>query len=47
MKKENYEKMVEEMRAKKVEQIDWLLDEMILHEKSDCDYVQIEINDIK
>ena len=47
MKKENYEKMVEEMRAKRVEQFDWLLDGMILHEKSGCDYVQIEINDIK
>lgn len=47
MKKANYERMVEEMRGKNDDRFSWLLDEMILHEKPDCDYVQIELNSIK
>lgn len=47
MKKENYEKMIEEMRGKDDDRFNWLLNEMILHEKPDCDYIQIEINSIK
>lgn len=47
IKKANYEKMVEEMRAKNDEHFDWLLYEMTLHEKPDCDYVQIGLDSVK
>jgi hypothetical protein len=47
MKKANYEKMVEEMRGKDDDHFNYLLEEMIIHEKPGYDYVQIELNSVR